>query len=1659
MSSATAGAYVANFTTSPDYVLVEASQDSWAGEYLITYYTSNTSSLAKVLAGKSSAGSYGAYTSLEVNDKTIAASVGDSYKVIIEAVSGTTYYTIKYVADNTYLGWTSGNSLAFSTSAPTDNNNYKWTITYNSNGKVVITNVATPTRELQYNASSPRFACYEGTQQDPSLFKKLVASDPHNITVADGIVNGTVSVSTDSAPAGTTITVTTTPAEGFVTASVTTTPSTVIAGSGTSFTFTMPDEDVVVSATFTEVNCTSGDYSLVTSSSTDWSGEYVIAYGSSGTVTLLNGQNGNYGGTASAGVSSSTISNAIALPYNVTIARNGSCYTIKQGDYYLGYEDNGDYLSFSTSIPVTNPNQYRWLIDYDNGAISILNASYLSYSDTKYFLDYSSNGFECSASTSGMQLFRRASDAPTAPQFSLLEGLYTTSQTLTITSSSSEIYYTTDGNDPDFNSSLYSGQITLPSGVTVLKAIAYNGSCYSTVTTAQYAITGEVIPCSEYTIVTEEQTDWSGNYVITNMSGTTARFLNGVITQANGGLFYGTFATTDVSTDVSTIDAALVDQCKVTITKVGDYYTLKLGNCYLGMYNDVDNRLDYFTTLPAGDEDKCYWTISYTDGEFSITNVRNTTRKNLGFNNNVGTEYDHSRFACYSDNSGNISNAFKLYKQTLGLETTITALAGAGISEVSISDGTTTENGTASAVFTGSECIDVTLTATLQNNYVFIGWYLYTDSESDSTLVSTDLEQVMPIDGNTYKAVAYKPDTWVAAVTTVPSGWSPSTIDSPADLAWLISYVNGYNNSAAHPNAKATVLADLDMDAHAWVPIGNETTPFTGTFEGNGHFIDGIHTEYENTNAGMFGYTSNATIQNTIATVDLSCEATNMGAFIGNMNGGSLNNVEAGGSLTGTANTLNIGGLVGTTTSGSTIHSSFAVNTLTGASTSTVMGGLVGTNGGDLLNSYSNVTISGATTMAGLVGVNNGKVENCYSIRQNNELQAFVYQNTGQINYCYFNKNADEEIEQVNYTPSGSGSLTGAGYYAMVPKTGLYRYLYNDNIVHITSGENTYFSSELTYDGAQIASWPGLLSTLNQWVDANSGSDCTYTSWLRPTTKDINEDLPVLCFGKDNSLATTDGKFLQYAAYDLTDGDSFDNGIDGLLSTYAEQTAYLFLYGNATDVANVPGENVNVFINEDAVLLQSGTGEFINTTVGVSFDNSCKTASDYWGTTLAYDWHLMSTPLKNAPLGITYNSNQHNWWDEEDSGQISSVSGGYLPNGIANISHWDFYCYDEPNYHWINFKRNSSSHYHYDEPHAQITYDNETTLIPGKGYMAAIDKETYLNNTGTLNNGSVSIELTYSATSTATEEPSKDWGSNLVGNPYQAYLDLNKVAEGTKFTKFYVYAAEQNTYVPYVYTQSSNTVTPSQYIHPHQAFFVLTDAAASFTFTYDMATATKDDGSYLREEHINYPVVNLFVNDETGHRDLAIIELERPELGGARKTNALRNANFKVSAHYGDSDYGLLFTPQCVDRVPMHFTTAEDGTYTMTWGTCNGTFTSLFLVDNLTGAHVDMLHNESYTFDASADDYAARFYITYNCMGVEEFDTNENGDFAYFDGNEWIINGQGVLQLVDMTGRVLQSQHLSGEQSRVRLEGYAAGVYVLRLCNSDKAYNQKVVIR
>ena len=102
---------------------------------------------------------------------------------------------------------------------------------------------------------------------------------------------------------------------------------------------------------------------------------------------------------------------------------------------------------------------------------------------------------------------------------------------------------------------------------------------------------------------------------------------------------------------------------------------------------------------------------------------------------------------------------------------------------------------------------------------------------------------------------------------------------------------------------------------------------------------------------------------------------------------------------------------------------------------------------------------------------------------------------------------------------------------------------------------------------------------------------------------------------------------------------------------------------------------------------------------------------------------------------------------------------------------------------------------------------------------------------------------------------------------------------------------------------------------------------------------------------------------------------------------------------------------------------------------------------------------KGYSFTAKPTDYASRFKLVFQCTGVEEnLDDATTVNFAFQREDELIVNGEGFLQLFDVTGRCLMTADVHGEQSSLILPPIATGVYLLRLSGTQVKV-QKIIIQ
>ena len=427
-----------------------------------------------------------------------------------------------------------------------------------------------------------------------------------------------------------------------------------------------------------------------------------------------------------------------------------------------------------------------------------------------------------------------------------------------------------------------------------------------------------------------------------------------------------------------------------------------------------------------------------------------------------------------------------------------------------------------------------------------------------------------------------------------------------------------------------------------------------------------------------------------------------------------------------------------------------------------------------------------------------------------------------------------------------------------------------------------------------------------------------------------------------------------------------------------------------------------------------------------NFRGSCQTRFRYYGSgqeAIQLYKKAEATPAGNQ-LSITgYGEGAGNWYLVASPVSTTPVAAGMITDDgtdLENLS-YDLYSFNQAqDLEWRNYR------------------DQAFNLVPGTGYLYANKNNVTLTFAGEAYTGDGIVPLTY--------ENGKDFaGWNLIGNPF--------AVEATLDHDFYALNNDGSGLGDLI---ASTTGT----VNAMQGVFVLAQ--------YNEETGEAEESVIFSTEN-NAKAVEQVVMNVTRNRGTAIDRaIVRFDEGQQLPKFQLNPESTKLYIAQGNKDYAIVRSA-AQGEMPVSFRAAENGTYTLSIETENVEMDYLHLIDNMTGMDVDLLplckggrgdsnnpQTASYTFEAKTTDYASRFRLVFSANGIDE----QNAEtFAYFNGSEWMISnlGEATLQVVDVMGRVLSTETISGN-AELNLN-QPAGVYMLRLINGNDVKVQKVVVR
>ena len=465
------------------------------------------------------------------------------------------------------------------------------------------------------------------------------------------------------------------------------------------------------------------------------------------------------------------------------------------------------------------------------------------------------------------------------------------------------------------------------------------------------------------------------------------------------------------------------------------------------------------------------------------------------------------------------------------------------------------------------------------------------------------------------------------------------------------------------------------------------------------------------------------------------------------------------------------------------------------------------------------------------------------------------------------------------------------------------------------------------------------------------------------------------------------------------------NIVDNTAHQYTVKTNY---YAGESAASNMAGltvgnallssltleANDKMTITEDSKLTISGTLSDVNAN-NLILENGAQLIHNGEGVKATVQKSI--SPWTTNPVGGWYfiaspiNSN-----GLDPSNVVNLLTDANVENGSRT---YDLYRLEDDN--WKNYRKNTFK------------------LANGEGYLYANESAQTLSFKG---------EIKPYNTDNNTVTVSAGW--NLIGNLYTcnvvpslAYHILNNGATTTSVNA------------------NAGLVTPGMGI----AVYSENGGTLSFNLPTESMSASSNGHLQitLNQQITNRNGINTIATDNT------IISFNENE--GLPKFPLLE-ANSKLYIPKGKEEYAIV-SSTAQGEMPINFRAAEDRTYTLTVNPEGVEMNYLHLIDNLTGNDVDLLASSDYTFEAKTTDYASRFRLVFASVCEDANDDNES--FAFINDGNIVVYKEGILQIVDLMGRVF---YQGDAMNRVSTSGMTSGVYVLRLITADGVKTQKIVV-
>jgi len=382
---------------------------------------------------------------------------------------------------------------------------------------------------------------------------------------------------------------------------------------------------------------------------------------------------------------------------------------------------------------------------------------------------------------------------------------------------------------------------------------------------------------------------------------------------------------------------------------------------------------------------------------------------------------------------------------------------------------------------------------------------------------------------------------------------------------------------------------------------------------------------------------------------------------------------------------------------------------------------------------------------------------------------------------------------------------------------------------------------------------------------------------------------------------------------------------------------------------------------------------------------------------------------------------------------------------------------------------------YYDETEPLTQWVNiyqHDVVQPSLGYALFVPVETgdiTATFTGPVNDGTTSANnLSFTQNSTLAYD-----GYNLIGNPYPSPIDLesSSIVRTNLDAAVYFWDPELNSGLGSYATWTiggTGINGATQYIPVAQGFFVkVSGNGLTGSFAMDNNTRTHSTHAFYKgsglSNTLRLTAAGGLFSDETvirfaeGSTSLFDSQTDAWKLmtdqANQLYTRASDNGKLAINCIQGPEQYPV---------VPLNYTVAAPGLFTLTSAGTDSFDPAIpiVLLDLKTSYRQDLRQMPDYQFTASPGDDENRFAIAFGTLGTnhtefEPVSIYANGKNIYLN---YPANTSGKLQLRDMSGRIVLSNEVGGNNKGTIYTQLPAGIYIASFTSNTIRFSNKIVI-